>query len=78
MIAPGSMGLNKKTLYERLRARIAEAVITTNAGMVSLTVSIGVAQGTGQSPVDVLLAAADAALYQAKTGGRNRVVYAGP
>jgi diguanylate cyclase (GGDEF)-like protein len=76
VIAPGSMGLNKESLYERLRARIAEAVITTNAGMMSLTASIGVAPGTGQSTVDALLAAADAALYQAKAGGRNRVVYA--
>jgi diguanylate cyclase (GGDEF)-like protein len=78
VIAPGSMGLNKESLYERLRARIAESVITTNAGTVSLTVSIGVAPGTGRSTVDALLAAADAALYQAKAGGRNRVVYAVP
>jgi len=78
VITPGSMGLNKESLYERLRARIAGAVITTNAGIVSLTVSIGVAPGTDQSTVDALLAAADAALYQAKAGGRNRVVYAVP
>jgi len=78
VIAPGSMGLNKESLYERLRARIAEAEITTNAGKVFLTVSIGVTPGTGRSTVDALLAAADAALYQAKAGGRNRVVYAVP
>jgi diguanylate cyclase (GGDEF)-like protein len=78
VIAPGSIGSKSESLYERLRARIAGAVITTNAGIVSLTVSIGVAPGTGQSTVDALLAAADAALYQAKAGGRNRVVYATP
>ena len=44
-------------------------------GAVSITVSIGVATGTGQSTVDGLLAAADAALYQAKADGRNRVVH---
>jgi two-component system cell cycle response regulator len=75
VIAPGSLGLNSESLYERLRARIAGAGIVTNAGPISLTVSIGVAPGTGQSSVDVLLAAADAALYQAKAEGRNRVVY---
>jgi diguanylate cyclase (GGDEF)-like protein len=78
VIAPGSIGLKSESLYERLRARIAGAEIATNAGSISLTVSIGVAPGTGQSHVDVLLAAVDAALYQAKAGGRNRVVYAVP
>jgi len=78
VIAPGSIGLKSESLYERLRARIAGAEIATNAGSISLTVSIGVAPGTGQSSVDALLAAADAALYRAKADGRNRVVYATP
>jgi diguanylate cyclase (GGDEF)-like protein len=76
VIAPGSVGHSGESLYERLRAEVAEAEIPTKAGMVSLTVSIGVAPGTGQSTVDALIAAADAALYQAKAEGRNRVVYA--
>ncbi len=75
VIAPGSIGSKSESLYERLRARIADAVIATNAGSISLTVSIGVAPGTGQSTVDALVAAADAALYQAKAEGRNRVVF---
>jgi diguanylate cyclase (GGDEF)-like protein len=78
VIVSGTIGLKSESLYERLRARIAEAEITTNAGSISLTVSIGVAPGTGQSTVDALVAAADAALYQAKADGRNRVVYATP
>ncbi len=78
VIAPGSIGLKSESLYERLRDRIAGAEIATNAGVVSLTVSIGVAPGTDQSNVDTLLAAADTALYQAKAGGRNCVVHAVP
>ncbi|MCX6560184.1 MAG: GGDEF domain-containing protein [Candidatus Aminicenantes bacterium] len=76
VIAPGSVGHNGESLYERLRAGVAAAEIPTHAGPLSLTVSIGVAPGTGFSTVDALLAAADAALYQAKAEGRNRVVYA--
>ncbi len=76
VIAPGSVGDIGESLYEQLCARVAEAEISTKAGPVSLTVSIGVAPGTGRSTVDALIAAADAALYQAKSGGRNRVAYA--
>jgi two-component system, cell cycle response regulator len=75
VVAPGSMGHRGESLYERLRAAVAGAEISTNAGKISLTVSIGVAPATGQSTVDALLAAADAALYQAKAEGRNRVAY---
>ena len=40
------------------------------------TVSIGVAGGPARTELEVLLAAADTALYQAKRGGRNRVIAA--
>jgi diguanylate cyclase (GGDEF)-like protein len=41
-----------------------------------LTASIGVATYAAPEPVDALLARADAALYQAKAAGRNKVVAA--
>jgi diguanylate cyclase (GGDEF)-like protein len=76
VIAPGSMGHDGEGLYERLRARVADNAIVTPAGPLTMTVSIGVAPGTGLSTVDGLIADADAALYRAKAEGRNRIAYA--
>ena len=76
VIAPGSMGHDRESLYERLRARVADNTIVTPAGPLTMTVSIGVVPGTGRSTVDGLIADADAALYRAKAEGRNRVAYA--
>lgn len=78
LVTTGKQGHAVKDLYERLRARVADTSIKTEGGAVGVTVSIGVAQGTGESGVDTLLAAADTALYRAKADGRNRVVYAEP
>ena len=75
VIAAGSGGQIEDNLYERLRAQVADTKMQTKAGTISITVSIGVAPAAGQSTVDALLAAADAALYQAKADGRNRVAY---
>ena len=47
--------------------------IVVDEGPVDTTVSIGVAGGPAGTELEVLLAAADTALYQAKRGGRNRV-----
>jgi two-component system cell cycle response regulator len=74
VIATGLSGQSDDGLYDRLREQVAAAQIKTKTGNVSITVSIGTAAGTGQSTVDALLAAADAALYKAKEAGRNRVV----
>ena len=74
IIAPGAKEQNAGSLYERLRKQIAAAEIKTSTGVVSITVSIGVAWGAGQITDESLLAAADTALYQAKAAGRNRVI----
>lgn len=76
VVASTPQGCEEGKLYERLHARIAGSEIVTKKGRISITVSIGVAASTGADTVNDLLAAADSALYQAKEGGRNRVVYA--
>ncbi|MGO4380140.1 DUF484 family protein [Pseudoduganella sp. RAF53_2] len=67
---------------ERIRAGIAASMIDLSGGVkVSITASVGVAS-LAQTPADAdvdaqaqaLIAHADEALYQAKEGGRNRVI----
>jgi diguanylate cyclase (GGDEF)-like protein len=58
---------------ERVREAFEASDIVVEEGKVDTTVSIGVAGGPAGTELEVLLAAADTALYQAKRGGRNRV-----
>jgi diguanylate cyclase (GGDEF)-like protein len=58
---------------ERVRESFEASGIVCEEGPVDTTVSIGVAGGPAGTELEVLLAAADTALYQAKRSGRNRV-----
>jgi diguanylate cyclase (GGDEF)-like protein len=70
---------------ERIRAGVASTTVELAGGqVVAVTVSIGVATFAGrrsEQPMEAvaqqLLAAADAALYRAKQGGRNLVMVSG-
>jgi two-component system, cell cycle response regulator len=63
-------------LYERVRAAVADHPIHTQAGDLSITISVGVSVWKEGDTADSLLGAADAALYRAKDAGRNRVIVA--
>jgi diguanylate cyclase (GGDEF)-like protein len=60
---------------ERIRRRVEDTRVTTPAGIVKFTISVGATQleRTALSP-KAAMERADAALYQAKAEGRNRVV----
>ncbi|MDU2928358.1 GGDEF domain-containing protein, partial [Bradyrhizobium sp.] len=58
---------------ERVREAFAASGVVCEEKPVDTTVSIGVAGGPAGTELDVLLAAADTALYKAKRSGRNRV-----
>jgi diguanylate cyclase (GGDEF)-like protein len=61
------------TIAERIRWEVAEAPITSQSARMSVTVSVGGVAISHPTSEMELLAAADAELYAAKRGGRNRV-----
>lgn len=77
VIIKGADITNAHATCERIRATFAGSACQAEDGrVVRATVSAGIAQLAAGSTVDELLAAADAALYRAKTAGRNRLVLA--
>jgi len=63
---------------ERLRISVEKNSIVTDKGNINVTISAGVVQLTGVAQsISDLLKSADEALYEAKNGGRNKVVAGG-
>jgi diguanylate cyclase (GGDEF)-like protein len=79
LLLPQTRAVDAFRIAERVRANIASLSIiaagTTGGERVQVTVSIGVAalDSGGKRELSELLAAADAALYRAKAGGRDQV-----
>jgi diguanylate cyclase (GGDEF)-like protein/PAS domain S-box-containing protein len=74
LVLSGTQSLEEAVdLLEQLRAVIAEPV-STGAGVVKATVSIGVTLVDDGEGIDACIARADSAMYEAKAEGRNRVV----
>lgn len=64
-------------MIEQLRATVASLAIVHDGQQIPVTLSAGVAVAPVGMSITQLMARADAALYAAKRGGRNRVVLAG-
>lgn len=69
--------IEAELVAERIRRRISEVEHLVPGDHLRVTASFGVATtGPGRIDVDSLIAAADAALYEAKNAGRNRIAVA--
>ncbi len=64
-------------IAEALRVELAGMSVTLATKPLNLTASFGVSPYDVSSGVEAAIRAADACLYEAKAGGRNRVVSAG-
>lgn len=73
LILPGSGFMHARERAEELRVAIAEARVVHGDTTISLTASFGVASGFPASHEE-LIREADAALYRAKSNGRNCIV----
>lgn len=60
-------------LGDRLRVLVEKSVVAREGWIVTATVSVGATLGLAGDTVESLVACADAAMYEAKDGGRNRV-----
>jgi diguanylate cyclase (GGDEF)-like protein len=79
ILLPETDSVQAAILAERIRERVADHFLFVHKVRFNVTISIGVAEATAGMPgIDALLGSADAALYQAKREGRNRVIQWSP
>ncbi len=76
LILPEVSLAGAKITAEKVRETVAEAMFTFDEEVIHCTVSLGVAELLGGESPNALYKRADAALYRAKEGGRNRVAAA--
>ena len=78
-VLPNTGSLGAQHLAERLRRAIEDSLFDIGRDSVPMTVSIGVASAEPagrEDTLDKLVNLSDAALYEAKNGGRNRIATA--
>jgi diguanylate cyclase (GGDEF)-like protein len=76
LVLPGASIEDATSISERARNAIETHAFTAHGTSFHVTASIGVASGPLEESMQVIVDRADAAMYEAKRAGRNRVVRA--
>jgi diguanylate cyclase (GGDEF)-like protein len=76
VLLPAHTAAQSVAVAERIRSSIGGAAMSIPTGTLAITTSVGVAALGRDGSIEQAIERADAALYQAKQGGRNRVVCA--
>ncbi|RMF42725.1 MAG: diguanylate cyclase [Anaerolineae bacterium] len=75
LILPGTTQQTAIRIAHRLHENIRKETLPCEAGEIFISVSIGVTTSLPGEPIEETIKRADAALYQAKDSGKNRVAY---
>jgi two-component system cell cycle response regulator len=81
IVLSGCNGAHLKERAEEVRKAVSSSLFSTMQGAISVSLSVGaiaIENWNKSTLIEPFLKQADAALYQAKTSGRNRVIYAEP
>ncbi|MHC4986681.1 MAG: GGDEF domain-containing response regulator [Planctomycetota bacterium] len=73
ILAPNQVAGSAMTLADRCREAVEQTTVSTDAGRVQVTISMGVADSTDAGTTVALVELADRRLYDAKNAGRNVV-----
>jgi two-component system cell cycle response regulator len=76
MVLEGRNAAQAHVVADGLRVLMTQLSFPSSKGAVTLTCSFGVTEYRPGDAIDTMLKRADVALYEAKTGGRNRVIRA--
>ena len=71
---PGVDLVDCRSICERIRKEVAATVMDCDGCPIKITVSIGIAESTGNDTAAEMIAQADSRLYEAKATGRTRVL----
>jgi len=74
IVLKNTPGYLAREIAERVRRRVSEGPINVNGLEIPITISLGLAMMSVGDNMETLIRGADAALYEAKRSGRNRMI----